>query len=308
MYRPMSEGSPLTVSDHKHESVHEEHPSRWAVYTELISFSHTIFALPFALAGMVLAADGLPGVTTIILILVAMVAARTGAMSVNRFADAGFDADNPRTASRPIPRGDVSRVQAATLALASFAVLGLAAWGLNPLCLKLYPVALVALIGYSYTKRVTPYTHVVLGLALGAAPVGAWIAVRGTLDPEIIVLGAAVLLWVGGFDILYSLQDKDVDEKVGLKSIPVRFGVLKSIMISRAAHIGTVVLLFVFGALLGLGKFYFVGALGVAAILAYEHFLVRGGRLEKINKAFFDLNGYVSILFFVCVLVDVLAS
>jgi len=215
-----------------------------------------------------------------------MVAARTGAMAVNRFADAGFDADNPRTALRPIPRGDVSRGQAAVLALIAFTVLGLAAWGLNPLCLKLYPLALVALIGYSYMKRITSYTHVVLGLALGAAPVGAWIAVRGTLDFQIMILGAAVLLWVGGFDILYSLQDKEVDEKVGLKSIPVRFGLEKSLLISRVAHLGTMALLVIFGAVSGLGKFYFVGAFGVAAILAYEHFLVRGGRLEKINKAF----------------------
>jgi 4-hydroxybenzoate polyprenyltransferase len=275
---------------------------------EMIKFEHTLFALPFALLGMILAAEGWPTWRTFGWIVVAMVGARSAAMAFNRLADRRLDAENPRTAGRALPRGEVTVGFVAAFVAASAAAFLLAAWQLNRLTLQLAPGALAVLLGYSYTKRFTTFSHLVLGLALAGAPVGAWIAVRGEVSATPLLLGAAVLLWVGGFDTLYALQDREFDLRRGLHSIPARFGERAALWISGLLHAGTLVLL----ALLprtyeaGLGAAFWVGWAGCLALLAYQHWVVRPGDLSRLNAAFFTANGVLAVWLFTLTALDIL--
>jgi len=276
---------------------------------EMIKFSHTVFAFPFALMGATLAAlktGAPPGVGQIFWICMAMVGARSGAMGLNRILDAKIDAENPRTAGRHIPAGKVSTREAWLFVVSSFAVLLVAAWMLNPLCFYLSPVALFFLALYSFCKRFTALAHMVLGICLGAAPVGAWIALRGDVSWQVVALGLAVLLWVAGFDVFYALQDVEFDREKGLHSIPVKLGVERSLWLVRGFHAMMVFLLLLLLIGTGLGWIYLVGVLVVAGLLAYEHRLVRPDVLSKLDAAFFTMNGYVSVAIFLFTLVDAL--
>ncbi len=277
-----------------------------AVTLEMIKWEHSVFALPFALTGAVLAAGGWPPVRVLGWIVVCMVAARSAAMAFNRLADAKLDAANPRTAMRALPAGTLTSGFVGGFVVVSVAVFVLGAAMLNPLTLKLAPVALAVVLAYSYMKRVTRWSHLVLGLALGIAPSAAWIAVRGTLDARIVVLTAAVLLWVGGFDVLYACQDFEHDRKVGLNSVPQAFGVTAAFWIARAMHVGMLALLFWLVVLFGLGKVAIVGVVLVALLLLYEHLIISPQDMRRMNAAFFTLNGVISVVFFGFVAVDVL--
>lgn len=278
---------------------------------EMIKFSHTIFAFPFALMGATLASlvsGSYPSLLQIVWICLAMVGARSAAMAINRIVDAGIDAENPRTAMRHIPAGIVSRYEAWLFVGASVALLLFAAWMLNPLCLKLSPVALFFLVLYSYCKRFTFLAHVVLGICLAAAPVGAWIALRGDIGWPAVVLGLAVLFWVAGFDIFYALQDLEFDREKGLFSIPSRFGIDRSLLLVRIFHLLMVVLLLLLLLLPGLGLIYFIGVVAVSGLLVYEHKLVEPDDLSRLDAAFFNMNGYISVLIFCFTLIDVLVA
>jgi 4-hydroxybenzoate polyprenyltransferase len=271
----------------------------------LVKFSHTIFALPFALAAVALAAPyGEVTWQRVGLIVVCIAAARTAAMAFNRLVDRDIDARNPRTADREIPRGLLSVRFVRALVLGSCAVFVAGAYLLGPLPLMLSPVALGLALGYSYVKRFSSLCHLVLGAAIAFAPGGAWIAVGApvTLAPWLLVL--AVASWVGGFDILYSLQDEGFDRDAGLYSIPSKLGVTGALWVSAILHVVTLACLVGVGMVLGRGPAYFAGTLVVGAILVYEHMIVRPTDLSRINKAFFDLNGYISVGFLVCVLID----
>ncbi len=276
-------------------------------FGRMIKFEHTIFALPFALSAAAIAArgHGLP-ILRLVGIVVAMAAARTAAMGFNRIADRHIDAKNPRTARRELPAGAVTLRAAWTLTLASAAVFVAAAALLGPLCLALSPVALALLFGYSFTKRFTFLCHLFLGLAIAAGPAGAWIAVRGTFTLVPGLLMIAVACWIAGFDILYALADRDFDRGAGLHSIPARFGVAGALAISGALHAVTLAALFALPHVAGLGVPYLVGVVVVAALLVYEHAIVRPSDLSRLDAAFFTLNGYVSVVFFAATLVDVL--
>jgi 4-hydroxybenzoate polyprenyltransferase len=276
------------------------------IILEMIKFEHTVFAMPFALTSAVVAANGFPEWRILGWIVVAMVGARSAAMAFNRIADLRFDADNPRTKERALPRGLVSVTEAWAFVLAAAALLFVASWKLNPLALALSPVALAVVMGYSYTKRFTSWSHVVLGLALGIAPVGAWIAVKGTIQLPPIILAACVTLWTAGFDIIYSLQDVDFDSKAGLFSIPKRLGVARALMVSRLMHVTVMALLALFGWSAGLGTIYYVGVVIVGLLIACEHSLVSPKDLSKLNVAFFTMNGCVSVLLFGFAVVDVM--
>ncbi len=276
---------------------------------EMIKFSHTVFAFPFALMGMLLAslASGIaPTFAQVFWICLAMVGARTGAMGLNRIIDARIDADNPRTAERHLPAGKVAMGEAWLLVLGAFALLLLAAWMLNPLCLQLAPVAIFFLALYSYCKRFTSMAHIILGICLAAAPIGAWIALRGDIGWPVVVLGLAVLFWVAGFDIFYALQDYEFDRDKGLFSIPSRFGVERSFLIARLFHVAMVSLLLVLVFSEGLGLIYLIGVVVVAGLLIYEHLLVRPDDLSRLDAAFFNMNGYISVTIFLFTLVDAL--
>jgi 4-hydroxybenzoate polyprenyltransferase len=276
------------------------------VTLEMIKWEHSIFALPFALTGAVLAADGWPAWRVVGWIVVCMVAARSAAMAFNRLADARLDAENPRTAMRALPAGVLSRGFVAGFVVVSAAVFVLGAARLNRLTLELSPLALGIVLAYSLMKRVTRWSHLVLGLALGIAPSAAWIAVRGSLDWRIVVLTGAVLLWVGGFDVLYACQDFEHDRRVGLNSIPQAFGLGAAFWIARAMHLGMFALLCWLVVLFGLGKVATLGVVVVALLLLYEHSIVSPRDLRRMNSAFFTLNGVISVLFFGFVAVDVL--
>src|SRR5688500_2610260 len=272
-----------------------------ATYGSFVRFSHSVFALPFALTGALLAVHrggdrALDGIgRRLFWIVIAMVAARSAAMGFNRLVDADYDAANPRTAGREIPRGVMSKREARLFVLASTAVFVLAAWMLGPLCLLLSPVALAIVFWYSLAKRVTSYTQLFLGLAMAVAPVGGWLAAGGrpgAVEPWL--LGLAIGCWVGGFDVLYACQDLAVDRAQGLHSIPVRFGVAPSLVISRAMHAIAVAALAGLGAVADLGWIYLAGVAGVAALLVYEQSLVSERDLSQVKRAF-DLNGYVGI-------------
>ncbi|MGK2907298.1 MAG: UbiA-like polyprenyltransferase [Desulfuromonadales bacterium] len=276
---------------------------------EMIKFSHTVFAFPFALMGVILAslASGTtPTLGQVFWICLAMVGARTGAMGLNRIIDARIDAVNPRTAERHLPTGKVAMGEAWLLVLGAFALLLLAAWMLNPLCLKLAPVAIIFLALYSYCKRFTAMAHVVLGLCLAIAPIGAWIALRGDIGWPVVVLGLAVLFWVAGFDIFYALQDYEFDRARGLFSIPSRFGVNRSFQITRLFHVAMVALLVLLSFSEGLGVLYLLGVAVVAGLLIYEHMLVHPDDLTRLDAAFFNMNGYISVTILLFTLADAL--
>ena len=276
------------------------------VTLEMIKWEHSIFALPFALCGAMLAAGGWPPLHQLLWIIVAMVAARSAAMAFNRWADAAIDAANPRTSARALPAGHLSPAFVVTFVVISSAVFVLAASQLNRLTLLLSPVVLAVLLLYSYTKRVTRWSHLVLGFALGIAPSAAWIAVRGSLDPRILLLTAAVTFWVGGFDVLYACQDYDFDRSAGLHSVPRYIGISGSLWIARGFHL--IMIGFLVGVVLsfGLGKIAALGILAVVLLLLYEHSLVKADDLSKLNAAFFTMNGVISVLFFVFVAADLL--
>jgi 4-hydroxybenzoate polyprenyltransferase len=276
------------------------------VTLEMIKWEHSIFALPFALCGAMLAAGGFPSVHQLVWIIVAMIAARSAAMAFNRWADASIDAANPRTATRALPAGHLSPTFVATFVVVSSAIFILAASQLNRLALLLSPVALAVLLLYSYTKRVTRWSHLVLGFALGIAPAAAWIAVRGSLDPRILLLTAAVTFWVGGFDVLYACQDLDFDRQSGLHSIPRYVGIPAALWIARGFHLAMVGLLIALLIVFGMGKIAAGGVGVVILLLLYEHSLVRPNDLSKLNAAFFTMNGVISVLFFVFVAGDLL--
>ncbi|HKN62604.1 MAG TPA: UbiA-like polyprenyltransferase [Candidatus Acidoferrales bacterium] len=274
--------------------------SRIRTVLEMIKFEHSVFALPFALVGALLAAraaGGLPTWRQVLWIIVAMVGARSAAMTINRIADIEYDRRNPRTANRALPQGELSVSFAAAFTVASSALLVVAAWQLNPLALKLSPVALAVLFFYSYTKRFTSWSHFVLGLCLGISPAAAWIAIRGSLDWRMLILCAAVTLWVGGFDVLYACQDVEFDKTAGLYSIPKRFGIARALLIARAMHIVMIGLLVWLAWSFQLTWPAWAGIAVVAALLVYEHSLVKPNDLSKMNAAFFTVNGYISLLF-----------
>jgi 4-hydroxybenzoate polyprenyltransferase len=270
---------------------------RVRTWASFVRFSHSVFALPFALVGALLAArTHAVGWREVGWIVVAMVSARSAAMGFNRLADAVWDARNPRTASREIPRGVISRAEAAAFVILSSAVFAFAAWRLNPLCFVLSPLALAIVFWYSLAKRYTAYTQLFLGLAMAVAPVGGWLAAGGRGGWEPWLLALAIGLWVGGFDVLYACQDLEFDRAHGLRSIPVRFGVRRAIWISRAMHGGAVASMAAVAIIAPLGPIYLAGVAGVALLLVYEQSLVSPADLSQVKKAF-DLNGYVGILF-----------
>ncbi len=263
----------------------------------MIKIEHSVFALPFALVSAFLAADGVPDLKTLILILVAMVSARSAAMAFNRYLDAEIDARNPRTQIRSIPAGRLSKSYVLAFTIGSIVVFVAACYFLNFLSWVLSPVVMLVLLGYSYTKRFTPLCHLVLGLALGLAPVGAWVAVTGTLDWIPVLLGVTVMFWTAGFDIIYACQDEAFDRQHKLHSIPVMIGVSNSLCLSRFLHLLSFILLMGFGYLLSFMWIYWAGLVLVGVTLFYEHYLVRGDDLSKVNMAFFTMNGVVSLVF-----------
>jgi 4-hydroxybenzoate polyprenyltransferase len=271
---------------------------------EMIKWEHSIFALPFALTAVILAAHGLPTIRTFGWILVAMVAARSAAMAFNRWADAELDAANPRTRSRAIPAGLLTRQFVLGFTCIAALVFVVAAGELNLLTLCLSPVVLIVLFGYSYMKRVTRWSHLVLGLALGLAPSAAWIAVRGSLDPRIVVLTAAVTLWVGGFDVLYACQDYEHDCAVGLHSLPQAVGISAAFWVARLMHLAMLALLIWFGSLFHFRVTGWLGIGAVGALLAYEHSLVSPRDLRRLNAAFFTMNGVIAMVFLCFVAAD----
>lgn len=265
---------------------------------EMIKFEHSVFALPFALTGALLAAGGWPTWRQILWIVVAMVAARSAAMTFNRIADVRIDALNPRTSQRALPAGKLSLAFAAGFTAIACLVFVFAAAQLNRLAFELSPVALVVLLGYSYTKRFTWMSHFALGVCLGLSPIAAWIALRGDVTTGIVLLGVAVTLWVAGFDMIYACQDVDFDRKQGLASFPGRYGIRAALNGSTLLHILMLALLAVVVRIEGLGWLAVVGVILVAILLAYEHRLVKPSDLSRLNAAFFNINGYISVLFF----------
>jgi len=278
------------------------------VTLEMIKWEHSVFALPFALCGAMLAAGGWPSAHQTLWIVVAMVAARSAAMAFNRLADASIDAANPRTRTRALPTGQLTPAFVITFVVVSSTIFITAAAQLNRLALWLSPVALAVLLLYSYTKRFTRWSHLVLGFALGIAPAAAWIAVRGSLDPRILLLTAAVTFWVGGFDVLYACQDFEFDREAGLHSIPRYFGIPASLWVARGFHFTMLALLMGLVWSFGLGKFSVAGVVLVGILLAYEHSLVSSKDLSRLNAAFFTMNGVISVVFFVFMAGDLLLS
>jgi len=274
------------------------------VTLEMIKWEHSVFALPFAFCGAMLAAGGVPSVHQLLWIVVAMVAARSAAMSFNRLADAEIDAANPRTRTRALPAGVLTNAFVRNFVFVSSAIFVLAAWQLNRRAFLLSPVALAILLGYSYTKRWTRWSHVALGFALGVAPAAAWIAVRGSLDARILLLTAAVTFWVAGFDVLYACQDQQFDQQAGLHSIPRYWGIGPSLWVARLFHLIMLLLLAALVWAFGLGKFAIAGVAAVFLLLAYEHSLVSEDDLSKLNAAFFTMNGIIAVVFFVFVAAD----
>jgi len=269
-----------------------------SITLEMIKFQHTVFALPFALLAAFTSANGAPDLQVLGWILVAMASARSAAMAFNRLVDEKIDAENPRTATRALPAGLVSRSFVAIFTLVSAAIFVLAAWMLNPLAFYLSFPTLFVILGYSFTKRFTALSHLVLGLALSIAPVGASIAVLGSIDPRMFTLSAAVLLWTAGFDILYSMQDVDFDQERRLFSIPSRIGRRNALMLSRLFHVATLAGLATFGVLFSFGWLYYAGAAAAAALLLWQHSIVSPDDISRIDAAFFTANGLLSIVLF----------
>lgn len=284
--------------------------SRTRMILEMIKFEHTIFALPFALIAALLAARPhlFPDLRTIFWILVAMVSARSSAMAFNRIVDADYDKNNPRTAARHIPAGLLSQTQVWIFLAVTLGLFELASWQLNALCFALSPVALLLILGYSYTKRFTSLCHIVLGCAIGIAPVGAWLAVTGKWSPVPLMFGAIVMLWIGGFDIIYALQDYEVDSRSSLFSLPKKLGKVNSLLVSRILHALMISLLIAAGLVAGLHLIYFIGVIVVTGLIIYEQLLVKPDDLSRVNLAFFTLNGWVSISLLMFVFLDLLVK
>jgi 4-hydroxybenzoate polyprenyltransferase len=276
------------------------------LFASLIKVEHTIFALPFAYVGAFLAVDGVPSAHDLLWITVAMVGARSLAMALNRMIDAGIDARNPRTAGREIPSGKLTIGAVLAFCIASLAVFLIAVWQLNPVVRWLWPIPVVMFVVYPYLKRFTWLCHVWLGAVDGLAPMGAWVAITGTLPWEAWALGGAVATWVAGFDIFYSLFDVEIDKAQGLHSWAVRFGERGAFLGARAMHLATVGLLVAAGLGLDVDWWYWGGVLSVGGLLAYEHSLIRPGDLRRLDAAFFTMNGVISVAFFAFVLADVL--
>lgn len=274
------------------------------LYLGMIKFSHSIFALPFAFTAAMIAAGGMPDAQKLLWIVVAMVGARSGAMGLNRVIDMDIDALNPRTMARELPAGKITKASALFFSLLSLGAMVFAAYMLNPLCLRLSPIAIAVLVTYSFAKRFTWGAHFILGVALAFAPLGAWIAIRGTFDPAILPLVVAVLLWLPGFDILYALQDLEFDRASGLFSVPAKFGVRASLYMSRALHMTAWSMLLLNGRMFHLGPAYFAGMAVVAGLFIYEHSLVREDDLSKLDMAFFNMNGYISVTVFLSAALD----
>jgi 4-hydroxybenzoate polyprenyltransferase len=276
------------------------------IYLEMIKFQHSIFALPFAYLGAFLAQMRVPGLITIFWITLAMVGARTFAMSLNRLIDIEIDRHNPRTAERALPKGILSPFQVVFFSLVSLCLFLLAVYNLAPLCRYLWPVVVIPFVVYPYTKRFTCLSHFVLGLCLGLAPIGAWIAVTNTISLEPFLIGGAVLLWVAGFDIIYAIMDIDFDRQKGLFSIPAKFGVKKSLALTKLLHAASIAILIWLGIRLNLGLFYFAGIVVTAILLIYENRLIKPDDLSRLNLAFFTMNGVISIVLFGFVAVEVI--
>jgi 4-hydroxybenzoate polyprenyltransferase len=276
------------------------------VSLEMIKWEHSVFALPFALCGAMLAAAGWPSPLQLLWIVVAMVSARSAAMAFNRYADSAIDAANPRTQTRALPAGVLSKRFVGLFVLVSSAIFVVAAAMLNRLSLILSPVALGIILLYSYTKRFTRWSHVVLGFALGIAPAAAWIAIRGSLDPRILLLTGAVTFWVAGFDVLYACQDCEFDATYGLHSLPRHYGISKALLLSRIMHALMLLLLVALVAVFALGKIAMVGVGIVAVLIFYEHSLVSARDLSKLNAAFFTMNGVISVVLFIFMAADLL--
>ncbi len=266
-------------------------------FLEMIKFEHTIFALPFALVSLLLATHGHLTGHLLFWVVCAMIGARTGAMGFNRVIDAEIDRQNPRTRNRAIPAGRISRSFAVGISIASFGLFVLSAAMLNTACLLASPLAIAILIGYSYTKRYTPYSHLVLGLAIAGAPLGAWLAATGTLSVTALLLSGAVLCWIAGFDILYSLQDIEFDREHRLYSIPAAFGIRPALWTARFLHLLYLLLLALIPKTTPLGTLYLIGLLVIASLLFYEHTLVSPKDLSRITTAFFTINGWISMIF-----------
>jgi len=282
--------------------------NKFKTFLEMIKFEHTIFALPFAYLGAFLASGGFPSGYDLFWVTLAMVGARTAAMSLNRLIDRHIDALNPRTAGRALPKGTLSIAEVWLYTIISFVLLFIAAAQLNPLCVKLMPIAVFVLVIYSYTKRWTWACHLVLGAALGLAPLGSWVAVTGSIDLPGVMLGLAVAFWVAGFDIIYACQDFEFDKAAGIHSIPAQFGIKKSLIISALFHLISPILLAAIGFYLGLGIFYLIGVLIATGLLIHEHRLVKPNDLSKIGVAFMNMNGYLSMVMFLFTLLDVILS
>jgi 4-hydroxybenzoate polyprenyltransferase len=276
-------------------------------FLDAIKFEHTVFALPFAYVAMVLAADGWPGWPTLLWVTLAMAGARTLAMAVNRLADRFIDAANPRTARRHLPAGLLTPAQVAGAAVAAGALLLLSAYMLNPLCLALAPLAVLFLVGYSYTKRFTWLSHWILGFTDGIAAAGGWIAVRGAFAPPVYVLWFALTVWIAGFDLIYACQDVEFDRRTGLHSVPARFGIPAALATARACHVLTIAAFALLGWMMGLGWLYWLGVAVVAGLLVYEHSLVSPGDLSRLDVAFFNVNGYIAVILFLSVIAGRLA-
>jgi len=288
--------------------------NRVRTFAEMIKFEHTVFALPFAYLGAFLANRSIPSSQQLIWVTLAMVGARTAAMALNRLIDRSIDSKNPRTANRAIPKGLLSVKEVWVYVILSWLLLLVSAWNLNPLqepiplTVKLMPVAVFVLTVYSYTKRFAWACHLVLGLSLGLAPVGSWVGVVGKIDVPAILLGLAVLTWVAGFDVIYACQDYEFDRKHGLYSIPAVFGISKALMISKIMHIFTVFFLIWIGYLLQMQYFYWLGILVSVGILIYEHTLVSPTDLSKLDAAFFNMNGILSVLLFLFAFIDIIVG
>ncbi len=276
------------------------------IFLDTIKFEHTLFALPFAYLGMALAANGLPTLHQFAWITVAMASARTLAMSINRLVDRELDARNPRTMNRALPRELISPRAVVAIAFIAFVIFEFAVWQLNAFVFALSPLALIFLVGYHYAKRFTWLTHWILGFTDGIAAAGAWAAVRASLDPLALLLWFAVIVWMAGFDLIYACQDVEVDRRDGLKSVPATFGIATALTLARIHHAITVIALAAVGLIAQLGWVYWVGWLVVAILLAYENAIVKPNDLSRLNVAFFNVNGYISVIVFVSALLGML--
>jgi 4-hydroxybenzoate polyprenyltransferase len=276
------------------------------IYIEMIKFQHSIFALPFAYLGAFLSEMKVPGFANIFWITIAMVGARSFAMALNRLIDIEVDRRNPRTAERALPKGLLSVSNVLLFSFISLGIFLLAVYALSPVCRYLWPIVVIPFVVYPYTKRFTWFSHFVLGLCLGLAPIGAWIAITNSFTPEPFLIGTAVLCWVAGFDILYAIQDMDFDRRQGLHSIPASFGIETSLMVTKLLHIVSILLLLWVGFRLGLGLFYLAGVVIAASLLAYENSLVKPNDLSRLNVAFFTMNGVISVIMFFFAAIEVI--